>query len=301
MDYGSQCAALWHPMDWLLRVDVAVLGLLLACTLVLLVKIPRCYRLARHSGVDCPVRRGFVAELKVHVGNLNSMASTAPYLGLLGTCLGILSAFSGVGMERHAYVAWVTSKVAAALVPCAAGIIVAVPATCAHVYGCTRLDLLVNELPCRNRLLTRRFTEFPQFGLIIAWLLAILLRVWVIPFTPVQNSRGLEVGIATVPCDTSERFIVLQISNRGGIFLNLEQEQDWGTLQSRLSEIFRMRASRVLYLSAEEGVPFQTVADAIDTVKNSPEDITVRLVTPSGIAGCPEPRLVGSSTRQRSR
>ena len=285
---------MWHHMDGLLRVDVAILGLLLAYTLVLVVRVSRCYRLARHRGIDSPAGKGFVAELKAHVGNLKSIASTATYFGLLGTCLGILSAFSAVGMSKQAYMAWVTSKMAAALVPCATGIVVAVPATCGYTYGGTRLDLLLNGLPGRNRL-TRPFTEFP-FALIAAWLLAILIRVFFLPFTPAHTFKGLNVGIAPVACNPSEGLILLRISNRGGIFLNLEEERDWRSLQSRLSEIYRIRANRVLYLSADDGVAFQTVADAIDTVESTPENITVRLVTPTAMnADCPEPRLVGWS------
>jgi biopolymer transport protein ExbD len=303
--YGTQCGVecLWHRMDVLLRVDVAVLGLLLACTLVLVVRVSRCYRLARDRGIDSPAGKVVVAELKANVGNLKSIASTATYFGLLGTCLGILSAFSPAGMEKHTYAAWMMSKMTAALVPCAVGIIVAVPATCGHTYGCMRLDLLAKGLPKRNRLLTRRFEEFPSFAVITtAWLLTILLRVYALPFTPVHTSKGLDVGIASVPCDTSDRFIVLRISDRGGIFLNFQEQQDWTGLQNGVSEIYRMRAHRVLYLSADEGVSYQTVADAIDTVRSAPEDITVQLVRPRAVnAGCPGPHLAGSSVSHPSR
>jgi biopolymer transport protein ExbD len=289
-------------MDVLLRVDVAVLALLLACTIVLVVRVSRWYRLARHRGIDDPAGKSSVAKLKASVDNLKSIAFTAPYFGLVGTCLGILSAFSGIGMEIHAYLAWVTSKMAAALVPCATGIIVAIPATCAYEYGRARLDLVVNRLPRRNRLPTRHFTELPSFALVTAWLFAILIRVYALPFTPFRTWKGLDVGIASVPCDKSERFIVLRISAEGGIFLNYDEVKDWMSLQSRLSEIYEMRAHRVLYLSADEGVPFQAVVDATDTVKSTPENISVELVTARAVtAGCSEPRLVGGSRPHSSR
>lgn len=288
---GIEC--LWHRMDVLQHVDIVVLGFLLACTLVLVVRISRCYRFARLRGIDNPAGKVVLAELKSDVGNLKSIASTAAYFGLLGTCLGILSAFSGVGMERHAYEAWIMSKVSAALVPCAVGIIVAVPATCGYTYGGKRLELLLNGLPNRNRLLTRRFEEFPSFAILTtAWLLAILFRVYALPFAPFHTSQGYDVGIASVDCDTPDRFIVLRISNRGEIFLNYEQEQDWRTLQSKLSEIYGMREHRLVYLVADEGVSYQTVADAIDAVTSIPENITVQLVTPKTMkAGCAGPRV----------
>ncbi len=297
--YGTQCGIgrLWHHMDWLLRVDVALLALLLAYTFVLILRVSRCYRLARHTGMDSSAGKVYVGKLRAHIRNLKSIASTATYLGLLGTCVGILSAFSGVGMQYQAFIAWFTSKITAALVPCAAGIVVAVPATCGYTYGGTRLDLLVK--PSRNRLATRPFTEVTSFGLIAAWLLAILIRVYVIPFTPLPTYKGFRVGIAWVPCDTSERFIVLRISNRGAIFVN-EEEQDWRSLQSRLSEIYRKRAYSVVYLSADEGVPFETVAEAIDTINSM--SIPVQLVTPKAVnTHCPEPRLSHGYPRHTSR
>jgi biopolymer transport protein ExbD len=288
-------------MDWALRIDVALLGVMLACTFLLVVRVSRCYRLAVQRGIDSTAGKRVVAELKAHVGNLKSIASTATYFGLLGTCLGILSAFGGAGTEKHAYLAWVTLKMAAALVPCAAGIVVAVPATLGYTYGGTRLDSLVNGVPIRN-CPTRPFTEVTSFGLIAAWLLAILIRVFFLPFTPAHTFKGLDVGIGSVPCDSSDRYIVVRISNRGEIFLNLEEERDWTSLQSRLSEIYRMRTHRVLYLWAEEGVPFQTVADAVDTVRSNPENITVQLITPSAVnTGCPEPRFAVSSVSHRLR
>ena len=58
-----------------------------------------------------------------------------------------------------------------------------------------------------------------------------------------------------------------------------------------LSKIYGSRVRRTLYVLADDGVPFQTVADAIDIVENAnvePHqavrmdklDITVRLITP---------------------
>lgn len=300
--YGTQCGVgcLWNHMDGLLRVDVVLLGLLLVFTLVLVIRASRSCRLARHEGIQSPAGKTSFAALKAHIGHLRTIASIAPYLGLLGTCLGILSTFSGsIVMEARVYLAWLAATMAAVLVPCAAGIVVAVSATCGHTYGQKQLELLASRLPSHRRLTRRPFTEFSLFGLIAAWLLALLIRVYFLPFTPLPTHKGFEVAIASVPCDTSERrFIVLRLSARGGIFLNSEEEQNWKTLQSRLSEIYRLRSHRVLYLSADEGVSFQAVADAIDTVRNTPEDITVLLVPPTALnAGCPEARVVGGSTR----
>jgi hypothetical protein len=89
-----------------------------------------------------------------------------------------------------------------------------------------------------------------------------------------------------------------------------EEQEDWNGLAGRLSEIYRVREQRTLDLVADDGVPFQTVADALDIVENAPVaagsqpigmemdklDITVRLVTPNvWNARCREPVATGSN------
>lgn len=278
-------------MDALLRVDVAILGLLLACTLALIVRVSRSYRSARQNGIDSPTGKRSVATLRAHAGNLNSIATVAPYFGLLGTCLGIVNAlYTNIGQVEDLLMA-VMSRMAPVLVPCAVGIIVAVPATCGHAYASTRLELLARGLP--NPRLTSRITNFPPFAIVPAFLLIVIFRVFMV-ITPMggYSPKGFDIGIAPARCasDSSEELTtVLRISNEGRIYLNEEEEQDWSSLQSRLSEIYRMRAQGVLYFSADEGVPYQTVADALDNVRGVPEDITVQLITPRAMnAPCAE-------------
>jgi hypothetical protein len=79
-----------------------------------------------------------------------------------------------------------------------------------------------------------------------------------------------------------------------------------------VSEIYRIRTPRTLDLVADDGMPFQTVVDALDIVENVPVtvgphmagtemeklDITVRLLTPRVFdARCPESVVGGSSKR----
>lgn len=96
--------------------------------------------------------------------------------------------------------------------------------------------------------------------------------------------KGFDIGIASQRCDSSG--LVLHLSDSGRVFLN--QEELNGTLESRLSEVYTLREQRILYLLADEGVRFQTVADTIDTVEHASETVTsrrlnirVRLVTPA--------------------
>jgi hypothetical protein len=113
---------------------------------------------------------------------------------------------------------------------------------------------------------------------------------------------GIELASARCEYDGDDLLIVLHITDAGKLFLNTEQE-DWNRLAGRLSETYSKRVQRTLYLVADDGVPFQILADAIDVVQNTPAavrsnslNITVRLITPRTMnAQCPEPIVSGSS------
>jgi hypothetical protein len=94
---------LWRWMNWFGHLDVIVLALLLAYTLAVFIRVSYRYHVARQARViDSASRRKLAAELNIEVGNLKSIVSTAPYLGLVGTCFGIMSAFRGIAMQKDA-------------------------------------------------------------------------------------------------------------------------------------------------------------------------------------------------------
>jgi biopolymer transport protein ExbD len=300
---------LWRWMNWIVRLDVIVLAFMLVCVVVVVTRVFYRYHLARPVGeADSAAGGKFAAVLNIEVGSLKAIASSAPYLGLAGTCVGIMSSLGfGGAMEKNTFLTMVAANMAAALATTAAGILVAVPATCSYNYLRTRKDLLESKVPndppaqirryrqgnCRLAL-TKRFSQLPAFALIAAPSLAVLVAVYMPYFAP-REPTGLEVDLASTRCehDGNDRLIVLHITNAGNLFLNTEQK-DWNSLARRLSEIYSVRAHRTLYLLADDGVPFQTVADALDTVENIPATvgtqavgmeidklaITVRLLTP---------------------
>jgi biopolymer transport protein ExbB len=323
--YGCQWSIgyLWRWMTWIGHVDVFLLALLLGYVVAVFAYVSFCYFLARRAremDTDSQSRRKLVSDLRIEVSSLKSIAFIAPYLGLGGTCLGLLNLFRGIGMERHAVIALMAVQAAAALVTTGAGILVAVPATCFYNHLCTLIEWLPSEtsdevLVQRNRHcqprrfpLAKRFSELPAFALIAAPGLAILITGYM-TFASFHTPVGLGIELASADCesDLPDRPLVLHITDAGRLFLNNEQ-QKWSSLAGRLSEIYGVRVRPTLYLVAEYGVPFQTVADAIDIAQNIPVggnprllNITVRLITPRAInARCPE-RLVTPSSQHASR
>lgn len=72
--------------------------------------------------------------------------SGAPFLGLLGTVWGVMSAFSYVAMKGHADLATMAPGVAAALITTVAGLLVAIPSMFGYNYLVHNLRVLTVEL-----------------------------------------------------------------------------------------------------------------------------------------------------------
>jgi biopolymer transport protein ExbD len=304
--YGCEWSMgdLWRSMDWFRRLDVVVLVFMLAYVLAVVTRVFCRYKLVREPrGIDCAGKRKLAADLSLQARSLKSIASTAPYLGLLGTCIGIVNApgiGSGFGMEKSRALALVASGTATALITTVAGILVAVPATCSYNYLCTRIGLLQSEvftepLGCRFPL-RKRFSGLPAFALIAAPGLAVAVSAFM-SFASFREPKGLGVEVVPARCEYEgdDRIIVLRLTNAGKLFINQTQE-DWNRLPDVLAQIYGLRVHRTLYLLAEDGVPFQTVADALNIVENAnvePHqavrtgadklDITVRLITPKAM------------------
>ncbi|HYK82804.1 MAG TPA: MotA/TolQ/ExbB proton channel family protein [Gemmatimonadales bacterium] len=87
------------------------------------------------------------AELKRGLGLLATTGSTAPFVGLLGTVMGIVTAFQGMAASGGGgSLAAVSSGIAEALITTAFGLIVAIPAVWLYNYFTTKIDFLSAEM-----------------------------------------------------------------------------------------------------------------------------------------------------------
>lgn len=317
---------LWRWMSPFAHLDVMLLGLMLVFLFAVVIHVCcRYYSVRRPPRIESAPKKTLAAALNIELGSLKSIAITAPYLGLVGTCEGILSAFGGIGMEKHAAVAMIETRIALALIPTAVGIPIAVLATCSYNFLRQRIDSLRAEVfdedLQRSRSLRRvsrfalphGFSDFPAFGLSAASALVILIAAYT-TLASFPTSKGLYVELASGRCESEgdDKLIVLHITDADKLFLNQEQE-DWNVLGDRLSLIYSGRRYRTLYLVANSGVPFQTVAHALDIVESAPVTaapqadgigrdklgIQVRLLTPKALnTDCLlQPVVIGSSHR----
>jgi len=86
------------------------------------------------------------AELKRGLGGLATIGSTAPFIGLFGTVVGILNAFSKIATEKSAGLGAVAGGISEALVTTAVGLFVAIPAVMMFNYFTNKVEAFDVEM-----------------------------------------------------------------------------------------------------------------------------------------------------------
>jgi biopolymer transport protein TolQ len=77
---------------------------------------------------------------------LATTGSSAPFIGLFGTVVGIINAFEGIGRAGSASLAVVAPGIAEALITTAVGLAAAIPATIAYNYVSARLRGITSSI-----------------------------------------------------------------------------------------------------------------------------------------------------------
>jgi len=90
-------------------------------------------------------------ELKTGLGLLATVGATAPFVGLLGTTMGIVNSFSGMAKSGGGGLEAISAGIAEALIATAFGLIVAIPAVWLYNYLTGRMESLFAELAYAGR------------------------------------------------------------------------------------------------------------------------------------------------------
>ena len=86
------------------------------------------------------------AEMKKGLGNLATISTTAPFVGLFGTVAGIIHAFQGMALTGSGGLGAVSAGIAEALVTTALGLFVAIPAVWMYNYFLNKVDRFQVEM-----------------------------------------------------------------------------------------------------------------------------------------------------------
>jgi biopolymer transport protein ExbB/biopolymer transport protein TolQ len=86
------------------------------------------------------------SDLKKGVSALATIGSTAPFVGLLGTVVGVINAFTGIATSGSGGIGAVSAGIAEALVETALGLVVAIPAVWFYNYLTGRIEYFNVEM-----------------------------------------------------------------------------------------------------------------------------------------------------------
>jgi biopolymer transport protein ExbB/biopolymer transport protein TolQ len=104
------------------------------------------------------------AELKRGISGLATIGSTAPFVGLFGTVVGIINAFKGISTEKSTGLGAVAGGISEALVTTAIGLLVAIPAVWMFNYFTNRIEAFDVEMGNSSSELIDYFLKRSQRG-----------------------------------------------------------------------------------------------------------------------------------------
>ena len=87
-----------------------------------------------------------MVDLRRGLGILATVGATAPFVGLLGTTMGIVNAFTGMAASGSGGLSAISAGIAEALITTAFGLMVAIPAVWGYNYFTTKIENLTVEM-----------------------------------------------------------------------------------------------------------------------------------------------------------
>lgn len=139
-------------MEWLkVAVDFGIIGLLTVLSIISIgIAIER-YMLYRHVKLSSyPDRIALEIELTKKLNIIATIGSNAPYIGLLGTVLGIMLTFYAIGDQGAMDPGKVMIGLALALKATAIGIVVAIPSVVLYNILLRRAKVLLMQWDMEN-------------------------------------------------------------------------------------------------------------------------------------------------------
>jgi biopolymer transport protein ExbB/biopolymer transport protein TolQ len=97
-----------------------------------------------------------LANLRRGLGVLATIGSTAPFVGLLGTTMGVVNAFTGMAAAGSGGLSAISAGIAEALITTAFGLMVAIPAVWLYNYFVNRIEYVGMEI----QYAAKEFTDF---------------------------------------------------------------------------------------------------------------------------------------------
>ena len=305
----SGVSDIWRWSDWVERSIFIGLALMLGYTAFVVVRFSRRYNLVRREScalspdsilASQPGHKRLVAELGRGVGALKAIAWAAPFLGLAGTCYGILAVNYGVGNRKNDGIGSILANTAGALVPTVAGVIAAIPAavfynvlrTLIENFESNHSSVLLDSASrsygfAQTLPLQRRFSRLPAFALIGAPVLGLLVPMSALMLrSTLSASEGLPVHLLRIDAfDHDLPPIVVSVKSANGssrpvLYVN-SKETSWDELGNTLRSQLEVRPRWIVYVEGGDDVDWAYVADVIDVARGLHAEVVLLTTTPN--------------------
>ena len=302
---------LWRSSDLIERFIFVTLAFMLAYTVVVFGRFCRRYFAARRECQSNLIlseghKRKIVVNLAAEITTLRSIASTAPFLGLAGTCYGITGGFRGVGMLKSIAEALMSAEVASALVTTAGGIVVAIPAILAYNLLQVRFEGVKSELArgkdaastdtvltspsfryAQTLPLQSPFSRLPPFALVAAPVLASVVAAFAF-FEPYESPKGLPVWLMRMGAldelqsrATPVRISLLRASNSDSVVVRLNSKEiPLENLDVAAIPKIGLSSRRKVYVEAEGALQWTDIIRVLDVVRGSDAEVVLLTTTP---------------------
>jgi biopolymer transport protein ExbB len=241
------------------------------------------------EGLNLDLRRGLPI--------VGTIAATAPFVGLLGTVLGIIRAFQSLG-KTGTGLAGVSAGIAEALVTTALGLFVAIPATWAFNFMTQRVNgvvyhtqrfatLFLESLAASGGASTRKIlaakqeenpaaVHFSRSSIkadinvtpLVDVVLVLLIIFMVVTPPP---SSSISLGLAKVTHEEpgkeeqNKNQVLVRIAADHQVYLN-DKEVAAGSLKEALSKAFQGKTDQPLFFEADASADYPQVVQVLDEV-----------------------------------
>ncbi len=139
-------------MDWLkIAIDYGIIGFLVLMSIVAIAVAIERYMAYKNTRIeDFMDKKALELELTKKLHIIATIGSNAPYIGLLGTVLGIMLTFYSMGREGFMDTGKIMIGLALALKATAAGLLVAIPSVALYNFLLRRAKVILIQWEIRN-------------------------------------------------------------------------------------------------------------------------------------------------------
>lgn len=140
-------------MEWLKgSIDYGIIGLLIGMSVIsLAIALERYFVYRRIRIADFTDRKYLELELTNRLHVIATIGSSAPYIGLLGTVLGIMLTFQTMGKEGFMDAGKIMVGLSLALKATAVGLFVAIPAVVFYNFLLRRVKVIMMQWDIKNK------------------------------------------------------------------------------------------------------------------------------------------------------